>query len=235
MTEYGCDVCGQKFKSSQALGSHLKYKHGGRKIRDDEGLDLKGEFLKLLGDLGIRKAKQTLADIFFDLGADSLSNLEYVLRLAGVTNPSKTLVLTRWGQRIGQQPSEDLIKVKDERGEGLFGAYDQLLESEMKELLIADMRERIESKRGARAKRADEGGGLEAKFDELIMELKLGGMRGRGQTPTWSNELWWCQDPYHGQPCGVCFYCGGHIHLGYFPWGGSVICPRCGTQYTRTF
>jgi len=64
MTEYGCDVCGQKFKSSQALGSHLKYKHGGRKIRDDEGLDLKGEFLKLLGDLGIRKAKQTLADIF---------------------------------------------------------------------------------------------------------------------------------------------------------------------------
>ena len=104
MTEYGCDVCGQKFKSSQALGSHLKYKHGGREIRDDGGLDMKGDFTQLLSDLGIRKSRQTLADIFFDLGVDSLSNLEYVLRLAGITNPAKTLILTRWGQRIGQKP-----------------------------------------------------------------------------------------------------------------------------------
>lgn len=235
MTEYVCEACGQKFKSSQALGSHLKYKHGGRESRDDGGLDMKADFLKILGDLGVRKGRQTLADIFFDLGADSLSNLEYVLQLSGVTNPAKTLVLTRWGQRIGKKPSQDLIGAEEARGGDMFGAYDQILEAEMKELLIADLRERIESKRSARAKRDEKGGGLEAKFDEFIMELKLGGMRGRGQTPNRGNELWRCQDPYHYQPCGICFYCGGHIHLGNFPWGGWVICPRCGIQYTRTF
>ena len=66
--------------------------------------------------------------------------------MAGVTNPAKTLILTRWGQRVGEKPSEDLIGGKEERGGGLFGAYDQMLEVEIKELLIADMRERIDRK-----------------------------------------------------------------------------------------
>lgn len=117
----------------------------------------------------------------------------------------------------------------------MFDAYDRIMEAEMKELLMEDLRARIESRRGARTKRADEGGGLEAKLDEIIGGLKFGGMRGRGQTPNWGNELWRCQDPYHAQPCGVCFYCWGHIFLGYIPWGGLVICPRCGTQGTRMF
>ena len=234
MTEYKCDVCGQKFKSSQALGSHLKYKHGGEGVRDDTGLDLKADFSRILQDLGVRKGRQTLADIFFDLGADDLGNLEYVLRIAGVSNPAKTLVVTRWGQRIGKKPSEDLIRGEEERGGGLFGAYDQILEAEMKELLIADMRERIDRKRGARTKRADEGGGLEDKMDEIIVGLKFGGMGGRGQTP-WGYELLRCQDHYHGQPCGICMYCGGHTYLGYIPWGGLFVCHKCGAQWSRTF
>jgi len=234
MSSCDCEVCGEKFLTPQALGSHRKYKHGGGGVRDDEGLDMKSDFIKLLSDLGVRRARQTLADIFFDLGADSLTNLEYVLRLGGVSNPAKSLILTRWGQRVGKKPSEDLIGGKEERGGGLFDAYDQMLEVEIKELLIADMRERIDRKRGARAKREDEGGGLEGKLDEILLGLKFGGMRGRGQTPR-GYELLRCQDPYHAQPCGVCFYCGGHINLGYIPWGGSVVCPRCGAQGTRTF
>ena len=135
MTEYRCDVCGQKFKSSQALGSHVKYKHVGGEIRD-EGLDMKADFIRILQDLGVRKGRQTLADIFFDLGVDSLTNLEYVLRMAGVTNPAKTLVVTRWGQRIGKMPSEDLTRGEEVKGESLFDAYDRIMEAEIRELLM---------------------------------------------------------------------------------------------------
>ena len=81
MTEYRCDVCGQKFKSSQALGSHLKYKHGGGGIREDEGLDMKADFIRILQDLGVRKGRQTLADIFFDLGVDSLTRARLAIQL----------------------------------------------------------------------------------------------------------------------------------------------------------
>jgi DNA-directed RNA polymerase subunit RPC12/RpoP len=234
MTEYRCDVCGQNFKSSQALGSHLKYKHGGGEIRDDEGLDMKADFIRILQDLGVRKGRQTLADIFFDLGVDSLTNLEYVLRMAGVTNPAKTLVVTRWGQRIGKKPSEDLTRDEKVKGESMFDAYDRIMEAEMKELLMEDLRMRIKSRRSTRAKRVDEGDGLESKIDEKIAAFKLGGMMGRGLTPR-SYELMWCPDPYHYQPCGVCLYCGGHIYLGNIPWGGLVTCQRCGAQWSRTF
>jgi hypothetical protein len=196
---------------------------------------MKADFIKILQDLGVRKGRQTLADIFFDLGADSLTNLEYVLRLAGVTNPAKTLVVTRWGQRIGKKPAEDLVQGEEKRGNDPFDAYDRILEAEMKELLIADMRERIDRKSRARAKKDDEGGGLEAKRDVIIMGLKYGGMSGRGQTPNWGAELWRCQDPYHWQPCGVCLYCGGHTYLGDTPWGGLAICQRCGAHWSRTF
>lgn len=235
LVSYDCEICGKKFRTPQALGSHRKYKHGGVGIRDDEGLDMKADFIRILQDLGVRKARQTLADIFFDLGADSLANLEHVLRISGVTNPAKTLVVTRWGQRIGKKPAEDLVQGEEKRGGDPFDAYDRILEAEMKELLIADMRERINSRNRARVKKDDEGGGLEAKMDEIIMGLKYGGMRGRGLTPYSGTELSRCQDPYHWQPCGVCLYCGGHTYLGDILWGGLAVCHRCGAHLKKTF
>ena len=141
--------------------------------------------------------------------------------------------VTRWGQRIGKEPSEDLTRDEKVKGGNLFDAYDRIMEAKMKELLMEDLRARIESKRGARAKRADEGDGLEAKLDEILAGFKYGGMRG-GLNPG-GYELLKCQDPYHWQPCGVCLYCGGHMYLGNLPWGGLVICQRCGTQWSRTF
>lgn len=98
--EFRCPECGLKFETSQALGSHVKFRHEGKGASSSSGeaLDFKHDFVGLLEDVGVRRGTRTIGDIFFELGADSPENLDKVLRLAGITNPAKALVLRRWAR-----------------------------------------------------------------------------------------------------------------------------------------
>jgi len=230
-----CEICGKDFKSPQALSSHLRYKHSNQE--DDRGvMNLKEDFRGILKDLGIKKARNVISDIFFDIGADDIENLENVLRKAGVTNPTKSLIILRWSQRIGKKPPEELLKDETKRGarSSVFEVYDRLMETEMKELLMQDVKARIAKKSGAHDKRHEETEELRALFYKLLLEL-------RSQRRTLDREgqmsqrrgyrAWFCQDSRHPSDCVVCGNCGCHLLSAHIPPGGLLVCPRCRAEY----
>ena len=236
MVEYECDVCGEDFETSQALGSHRRYKHG--EGGGDDSLDLKEDLKRILKDVGLRKRGATITDIFFDLGADNIQNLEYVLRKAGVTNPAKALILMRWGQRIDEEPSEELLKGEERRGRHVFEAYDRIMEAEMRELLMEDLRARIDRRRGEKQKGTDESKGLKDKLDEILFELKWREterrpLRKRRRPPRGRLRARDCQDPLHPLDCVVCGNCGYHGSIDRILLGETFVCPRCGPGYVR--
>jgi hypothetical protein len=217
-----------------------------------EALDLKHDFLGMLEDVGLRRGTKTIADIFFELGADSPENLDTVLRLAGVTNPAKALVLRRWSQRTGTEVSETLLRGKEteEQTGDVFEAYNKVREAELSELLMEDLRSRIKERR------RQSGGGDEIKvlLDKLekmeneLKDLRAGSMQNAIEDydhrqlpmppdlhPQRRSEHFahLCDNPYHPQPCVVCDHCGFHGTIRYIHLGKRFVCPECGAKYFR--
>lgn len=257
--DFRCPECGQKFETPQALGSHLKYekervlKHEGRgaSSSSEESLDLKHDFVGLLEDVGVRRGSKTIADIFFGLGGDSPENLDMVLRLAGVTNPSKALILRRWAQRVNSEVPEELLKGKEseQRTGDVFETYEKVREAELSELLFEDLRSRIKERR-RQSSGGDETKTLLDKLEKLENEVKdLKSMQNAAERPEHRQSLGppyprehqqletdphSCNNPYHLQPCFVC-KCGFHGSIRYVRIGSHFSCPRCGKSYFRAY
>lgn len=261
---FECSDCGMKFETSQALGSHVKYcparkREGkGASSSSGEALDLKHDFLGMLEDVGVRRGTKTIADLFFQLGADSSENLDTVLRLAGVTNPARALILRSWSQRTGTEVSETLLRGKEteEQTGDFFGIYNKAREAELSDLLMEDLRSRIKERR-RQSGGGDEFKVLLEKFEKMENELKdlrvrsmqnaTGDYDHAGEYdhrqlpmppdlhPQRRSEdfAYPCYNPHHLQPCVVCCDCGFHTTIRYTRPGSLFVCPRCGARYIR--
>ena len=251
--EFRCPECGSKFETSQALGSHVKFRHEGKGVPSSSGeaLDLKHDFAGLLEDVGVRRGTKTIADIFFGLGADSPENLDGILRLAGITNPAKALILRRWAQRVNIEIPEELLRGKEseERKGDVFEAYEKVREAELSELLMEDLRTRIKERR-RQSSGGDETKILLDKLEKLENEVKdFKSMQNAAESPEHRQLLvppyprehrqletvvHSCNNPYHLQPCFVC-RCGFHGSIRYVPIGSHFSCPWCGKRYFRGY
>jgi len=248
--KFECSECGAAFGTSQALGSHVKYKHGSKKdALPREGLDLKNGFVDLLHDVGIRRGARTIAEIYFGTGGDSMENLDRILRLAGVSNPARSLILSRWSQRVNKQVGENLLRSENldqSRSGNVFEAYERMRESELQELLMEDLRSRILERRKKRTHApSDEDIVLRRieKLSEEIRELRLSQTISRpsasrqksSQLPTHSTKsyAYSCDNPYHSELCVVCGRCGFHGSIARTPIGETFRCPICGASYVR--
>jgi hypothetical protein len=261
---FECPECGMKFSTTQGLGSHVKYcparKREGKDASSSSGeaLDLKHDFLRMLEDVGVRRGTKTIVDLFFQLGPDSSENLDTVLRLAGVTNPAKALILRSWSQRTGTEVSETLLRGKEmeEQTGDFFGIYNKAREAELSDLLMEDLRSRIKERR------RQSGGGDEFKllldkFEKMENELKdLRAQSTQNTTEDYEHTRDYdhrqlpmphdlypqrrskhsthpCYNPHHLQPCIVCGHCGFHGTIRYIPLGSPFDCPQCGERYLR--
>jgi len=248
--KFKCSECGGVFDTSQALGSHVKYRHGSKKDAPSrEGLDLRNAFVDLLHDVGVRRGARTVAEIYFGTGGDSMDNLDRVLRLAGVSNPARALILRRWGQRVNKQVGETLLRSEnlDQRKSGdVFEAYERMRESDLKELLMEDLRTRIEDRRKKRAPTPSDEDIVLRKIDRLseqVRELRrpqtiskpLASWQMSSQLPPEPTRSYGyrCDDPYHSESCVVCGRCGFHGSIARIPIGGRFCCPRCETIYFK--
>lgn len=246
--KFQCAECRMVFETSQALGSHRKYKHGdkGRQSTSREGLDLKNAFINLLHDVGVKRGAKTIAEIYLGAGGDSLEDLDSILRLAGVSNPARTLVHRRWSQMIGKEFDEALLKSESPAKRKLtdvFELSERMRETELQELMMEDFRSRIEERR--RKIRALEGNALHEKIESLqkeIRDLSLSQTLSRRPEPRLSPQLpprtrdvyaYPCSDPWHGRQCVICGNCGFHGTIEQIPVGGSFGCPRCQIDYSR--
>jgi len=235
MSVYTCEICGETFKSSQALGSHQRYRHP-RNEKDNDVLDMKEEFRRILKDVGVRKALNVIANTYFDMGADDLKNLEYILNKAGVTNPSRSMIMMRWSQRIGEEIPKESLKDEAKRASDVFEAFDRLAELEMRDLLLEKLRARTEKKNGEKTKRIDESEGLKDKMAEILSELRLQrrAQRERQRPPYRRNGAWPCDDLNHSPSCVVCGTCGFHGYIDKIRPNGVFVCPECDAEYVNT-
>lgn len=245
-----CSECGAVFETNQALGSHLKYMHERKKNAPRrEGLDLKGAFVDLLRDVGVRRGARTIAEIYFGTGADSMENLDQILRLAGVNNPARSLVLRRWGQRVNKQVGESLLRDKNlgqSKSGDFFETYERMRESELQELLMEDIRTRINERRKKRERApSDEDTVLRMinKLSAEVGQLRLSQTISRplattqmpSQLPPQPTRGYahHCDDPYHSELCVVCGRCGFHGSIAWTPIGEVFFCPMCRASYVR--
>jgi hypothetical protein len=223
-----CLICGREFSNSRALGSHMRYKHGRAGVGgggSDESLDLKQDFSEILRDVGIKTRAKTVANIFFDMGADSLEKLEEVLRLAGISNPQRALILKRWSQRVGKTVPEELLREKDEgktEADTIFKAYDMMVQSELRGLLVEDLRTKIEER-----KRRLKGEDKPERVEELLDEIKSlkASLNFSQQPPNIPYQPY--PPPYPSQNIFQrCSRCGYLIPvLKGIPPGSQVLCP----------
>jgi len=245
-----CSECGAVFGTSQALGSHVKYRHGSKKDAPPrEGLDLKNGFVDLLHDVGIRRGARTIAEIYFGTGGDSMENLDRILRLAGVSNPARSLILKRWSQRVNKQVGENLLrseKLDQRRSGNVFEAYERMRESELQELLMEDLRSRIEERRKKKGRAPSDEDIILRMIDKLSGEVKelrlsqtvsrpLASRRMPSQLPAQPtrSRAYDCDDPYHSELCVICGRCGFHGSIARIPIGETFYCPICGASYVR--
>ncbi|UCE96917.1 MAG: hypothetical protein JSV51_04870 [Candidatus Bathyarchaeota archaeon] len=246
--EFQCTECGIVFETSQARGSHMKYKHGakGRQSTSREGLDLKNAFVSLLQNVGVKRGAKTIAEIFLGAGGDSLENLDSILRLAGVSNPARNLVRRRWSQMIGKEFDEAFLKSESPAKRKLtdvFELSERMRETELQELMMEDFRSRIEERR--RKNKTLEENALNEKIESLqqqIRDLRLSQTLSRQpelllspQFPPHTRDVYAypCTDPWHGRQCVVCGNCGFHGSIEKIPIGGGFVCPRCQIDYFR--
>jgi hypothetical protein len=247
-----CPECGLKVGSSQALGSHIKFKHGGGSGSSSAGesLDFRRDFVGLLEDVGVKRGTKTISDIFFESGADSLDNLDRVLRLSGITNPARGLILRRWGQRVNREVPEGLLsgKESEERKGDVWDAYNKLRESELTELLMSDLRSRIMERR-RQSGGVDETKNLVDKIEKLergltdLESVQNAAARHEQRQMLMPPDLprqrrsehhtHPCDDPTHSLSCVVCGRCGFHGTIGRISIGGYFNCPECGATYFR--
>jgi len=227
-----CPVCGKIFANSRALGSHMHYVHREEGVGSRESLDLREDFLEILRDVGIKTKAKTIADIFFDMGGDSIEKLDEVLRLAGITNPQRALILKRWGQRVGKNVPEELLKEKvEEKEDSVFKAYDTMVQTELRELLIEDLRTKIEE----RKRKLKEETNTPEKVEELLDDIKtLKMMLSFGQQPI-TYPTTYQQHLPSSSPNKNFFYLQ-YFRCGYLipilkgtPAGSWVLCPQCQT------
>ena len=248
--KFKCSECGADFETSQALGSHAKYKHGSKKNAPPrEGLDLKNAFVDLLHDVGVRRGARTIAEIYFGTGGDSMESLDRILRLAGVSNPARSLILKRWSQRVNKQVGETLLrseKLEQRRSGGVFEAYERMRESELQELLMDDLRTRIEERRKKKGRApSDENIVLRMidKLSEEVRELRLSQTISRplasrrmpSELPAQPTRSYAydCDDLNHSEFCVVCGECGFHGSIAWVPIGETFSCPICRASWIR--
>ena len=247
---FKCSECEAVFETSQALGSHVRYKHRGKKSASPrEGLDLKSAFVDLLHDVGVRRGARTITEIYFGMGADSMDNLDRVLRLSGVSNPARALVLSRWGQRVNRQVGETMLRSENlnQRGSGnVFEAYERMRESDLKELLMDDLRARIEERRKKTVRAPGDEDRVLRRIDRLAEEVRRlrppqtiskpltpGLMPLRLLPQPTRSYAYPCDDPYHPESCVICGNCGFHGSIAQIKIGGVFLCPICGNDYIR--
>ena len=235
-TAYTCKVCGKSFSNSRALGSHMHYKHGSGE-GGGEALDLKSDFESILRDVGIRQRAKTIADIYFDMGADDLTKLNELLNLAGITNPQKALILKRWGQKIGKEPPPELVKAEGREEDSLFKAYEKFRENELRELLMEDLRLKIEErKKKLGLEETKKGGGGEIVKVPCPCLFPIGhvlfGQDGR-MTYFCASKQGPC--PFYAPvELATCSHCHLDIRIDGLPMGAPFMCPRCGAEYIKT-
>ena len=236
-TAYTCKVCGKSFSNSRALGSHMHYKHGSRE-GGGEILDLKEEFRELLMDLGIKAGKsRVLSDIYFDLDPQDLEKLDELLRLSGITNPVRGLILQRWSQRVGKPLPKDLLKEStEESSEPIFELYDKMAQHELRQLLLEDLRSRIEERRhklGLKEPRRDEEKGLEVRCPCMVpLGYVVFGQDG-GMTHFCTLKQKPC--PFYAPvELATCSHCHLDIRIDGLPIGAPFMCPRCGAEHIKT-
>jgi len=235
MGKHVCDICSKTFDTPQALGSHKKYKHGSTSS-EAESLDMKEEFENLLKDVGVRNKRKIITDIFFDLGAEDLNNLEYVLNTAGITNPAKRLIMVRWAQRIGKKLSDEMVqdeggaKEPDTGYDKIFEKYEKILEMKFQEMLLDQMTS------GIKEEAQTEDTGIKELVEELrnqriasVLESSSNNSSNRGFWGMMQKGMRCMVHPW----CNMCPNCGAHVFVGNVFPGGMVICPVCGVRFLR--
>ncbi len=228
----------------------MRYKHAKRVSHEQgkEALDLKSAFVDLLSDVGVKKGSRTLADIYFDSGGDSLEELDRVLRMSGVSNPARSLIIRRWAQRVNKQVEASLLrseKSPDPSPSSVFEAYERIRESDLKEVLLEDLRSRI-------AERRRKGNTLNGDFvsiinrlTEQVRELKssmetqqqIVSRRMPAQPPSKPapSSAFPCFNPNHSPFCMSCGRCGRHGSILNVRIGEDFDCPICGAWYFRDY
>lgn len=162
-----CPICGREFQNKRALGSHMRYIHGvpgkharirreggggGEKEISKEALNLREKLIEILTDVGVRKGANTIVDTFLELGGEDLKKLDELLRIAGVPATSRRLVLERYGQIIGVEPPKPMEqtkedKTKEDKESDIFKIYEEITKRELQELLIEDLKTKIEERK----------------------------------------------------------------------------------------
>lgn len=206
--EHRCPLCSRQFSSAQALGSHLRYKHkskGDSPTSPSESLDLSSELIQILTQAGVRSERAKLiASICFDRDPENLEQLDEVLRLAGIPNPSRRLTLTRWAQRVGKPvPRELLEKEPEEKPSGISKLLEEHRRLELEDLMIQELKLRIAERESKLKKDEPEDEQLELRIRLQSLEDAI-----RGLHPARCNR---CGAPNQGIPLYtyfICWYCG---------------------------
>ncbi|MET1124585.1 MAG: C2H2-type zinc finger protein [Archaeoglobaceae archaeon] len=144
-----CEICGKEFKNKRALGSHMHYVHKDKGEKGDrEPIDLKEKLIEILRDFKVVRGANTIVDIFFELGGNDLRKLDELLRLNGVSAPIRKLVIERYAQIAGLEIPKNISEKEEDYEESEFlRVYDILAKRGLQDLLIEDLKMRIEERK----------------------------------------------------------------------------------------
>ncbi|MEM2351244.1 MAG: hypothetical protein QXT26_02435 [Thermoproteota archaeon] len=169
------------------------------------------------------------------MGADDLAKLSELLNLAGVTNPQKALIVKRWGQKIGKEPPPELVKAEEREEDSLFKAYEKLREDELRELLMEDLKLKVEERKrrlGPEEPKKEEKG-LEACPCTTPFGYVVFGQDGR---MTYFCTLKQRPCPFYAPvELATCNYCHLDVRIDGVPMGAPFRCPRCGAEYIKAY
>jgi hypothetical protein len=128
--------------------------------------------------------------------------------------------------------------VSDERrGSDILAAYDHLMETEMRELLIEDLRVKIENKRRKKDGKTDEDHWLGDKLDAILFELSVQRRKDRERPSNidYGARSWSWRDFGHPPSYITCEFCGYFVSTAGVPLGYVFICPRCHAEYVNDY
>jgi hypothetical protein len=233
-----CLHCGRQLQSKAGLGPHLtvcakpKPERGGgghtMQVAEVSVPEEKDVLKDILIKFGVKENRaEGIADLMSYAGWDNYGELRYYLDCAGVNPDRVALILKAWSNHRGTAvPHELFKKTKPEKEyeSSVFGLYDEFARRELQELMLEDMRMRIEER-------------LEKKRREMEEEKSP---YPSSSAPMLSQGVWQQTIAFaalmpfpcyhireHPQPCIVCPKCLTHMVMGVLP-PGIYPCVRCG-------
>ncbi|MEM4311740.1 MAG: hypothetical protein QXX95_05065 [Nitrososphaerales archaeon] len=197
---FRCLKCGKGIASAPGLGPHLTACYGvgvGAGMEREGAKALPDEYdalVKLLEDHGVRFSKP-IADLMGYRGWDDLKALQNYLELSGVRRDRKTLILEAWSRHRGKEPPKSILeeRKREEKEGDVFALYDEVTRRELQQMMLEDLRLRLEEllERRRKGLEAEEGPPPYPSYGQAL--------------PPWASASMWQQtiafSAMHPYPC----------------------------------